>query len=385
MAYNLMAPLLPLFARELGATALGVGVVGSAGTLGALLLILPISQLSDRTTRRTALLVGWAFSAAGVLLMWLARSWVALLPGAFLSMAAVAALPTLNALALEELPAVQRTRGFALLYAAAPLGALLGSALAGLLGAGYGLRTTTAVAGISMLAATLALLPITETRAPVFGTHERPQGSAGRATLSGIAFAVVAAGGFLFLAIPGSFIAPYLHDVAHQTLVATGLFAAVLSGAQFAWSLLFSVWPRRSDWVRIGRGPSGMSFPAATLQALVACLAANAVFGLLMPVGGTVTTLLALGLRGSQFTLQALGSALLGDVVAPGPRLTTRLTYFSAILGMGAAGAPLVGGWLYGLTPAYPFWLTGASAAAGAVTLLLSLKLLPHIDAPAVQ
>lgn len=386
LAYNLMAPLLPLYAQELGASPLGIGAVGSAGALGALLLILPLSRVSDRAGRRPALLAGWTISAVGFLLMFLAPSWLALLPGAFLSTGALAALPTLNTLALEELAANQRTRGFSLIYAASPLGALLGSAVAGVLGAGYGLRAGAAAAGLSVLIATLALLPIVERRealeAPAPAGGER--GPARASGLASIVFAAAGAGGFLLLAVPGNFVVPYLHDVAGRGLIATGLYSSLLFGAQFAWSLLFSVWPRRTDWVRVGTPRGGFSFPAATLMALAVCLAANAAFGLLLPLGATGLISVALVLRGSQYTLQSLGSALLGDVVAPGPGRTTRLTLFSAILGVGAAGAPVVGGWLYGLGPSYPFWFTGIGAAAGAVVLPVVLRALPRTAGPAL-
>lgn len=371
LAYNLAGPLLPLLAQQLGARPWQVGMVGAAVNLGAVLLILPISALSDRYGRRTALLTGWAGSAIGTLLMSLAHSWMALLPGAFFCMAAIAGLPALNALALDELPSSLRARGFSLLYMAAPLGALGGSALGGLLGSVLGLRAATAIAGISSLLATLVLLPISERPAPLHTSPEQPaSGRNFRAALPKLLFAVAAAIGFLLLSLTGNFLVPYLRDVAHHSLEAAGLFTSLLAAAQVAWSLLFAGWPRRTDRVQIGPPGLGLSFPAGPLQAIGVCLAANAVFGLLLPMGHLTTTLSAILLRGSQFALQPLGAALLGEVVQDGPGLTSRLTLFSGIVGLGAVGGPVVGGWLYGHAPAFPFWATGVSAAAGALLLL---------------
>ena len=376
-AYNLMAPLLPLYARELGASSLQMGLVGGTATLGAVALVLPLSLLSDRFGRRPALLLGWLASAAGLFLMWPARAWSSLLPGAFLSLAPVAALPTLNALALGELPDKQRARGFALLYAAAPSGALVGAAIAGLLGSGFGLRTTILVAGCALVVAALALLPITEGQKSAKG--EKPAGSArpaGSPSPGGrgqgwmmTVFGIAAGGAIMLIALPGNFIVPYLKEVSHTSLVRAGLAFAVLAAAQLGWSLLFSVWPRDEGKVRLGGGPNTLMLSRSTLKALTVCLAANSLFGLLLPAGWGGATVLALLFRGSQFTLQSLGSALLGDVVSPGPRLATRLTLFSAFLGLGAAGAPVVGGWLYGVDPALPFWVTGGAAAFGTVLL----------------
>lgn len=380
-AYNLMGPLLPLFARELGASSLQLGLVGAAGTLGAVALVLPISVLSDKLGRRPALLFGWLASAAGLFLMWPARLWTALLPGAFLSMAPVAALPTLNALALDELPPDRRARGFALLYAAAPLGALFGSAVSGLLGSRFGLRTTAAVAGSALLLASLALLPIAEERRQVAGGPPPQEGDQRSKGWIMAFFGVAAAGAFLLMSLPGSFIIPYIKEVSRASLVVAGFSASVLAGSQLGWSVLFSIWPRDSGRLRLGRGRMTLELSRATVQALAVCLVANAFFGLLVPSRWALATLAGLILRGSQFTLQSLGSALLGDVVGSGPNLTTRLTLLSAALGFGAAGAPVVGGWLYGIRPALPFWTTGGAAAVGAGVLWAGLRWLPRTGA----
>ncbi len=413
-SYNLIAPFLPLLARELGATSVQMGLVGSIGMLGAATLVFPISVLSDRVGRRPALVLGWVASAAGMFIMWPARSWAGLLPGVFLSMAAVAALPTLNALALEELPAPRRARGFALLYAAAPLGTLLGSAVSGFLGTLVGLQASTAVAGACLLGATLVLLPITERRPA--GADEtatagaaasgRPGGSTGpggpggpgeRGGPGGSAatdgrqpggillalFSVMSAGALFLMGLPGSFIVPYVKEVSRVSLVLAGLAVSVLSGAQLAWSLLFSTWPRFSGRVRVGRGRTELELSRATLQAITVCLAANALFGLLLPSGLAAAAVVALVLRGSQFALQSLGSALMGDVVPVGPGLSTRLTTLSVALGVGAAAAPVAGGWLYGIRPALPFWVMAAAAAVGAVLLAAVNQWLPEAGARA--
>lgn len=392
LAYNLTAPLLPLLAAQLGASAVQVGIVGAAGALGAVVLTFPIAFLADRTGHRTALLAAWSLSVAGVLLLALADAWVALLPGVFCAMAPVAGLSTLNALALDELAPAERARGFSLLYAAAPLGALGGSALSGLMGARFGLQATALVAGISCLGAIVALLPIRERQAPAAPhptapTTLAPPAHRGTwaALLPRIAFAALGGGGFLLVALPGNFVVPYLRDVSQQSLVAAGLLSALLAGGQLAWSLLFAVWPRSTGWVQFGSGPNGLRFPLATLQAITVCLLANALFGLLFPAGRLLATLPALLLRGSQFTLQSLGSALLGEVVTPGQGRTARLTLFSAILGLGAAGAPVAGGWLYTLAPADPFWISGLAAAAGAGALILLVRLLPRPAAVAAS
>jgi MFS family permease len=386
LAYNVLASLLPLYARELGAGPLQIGLVGTAGLVGAGLLVFPLSLLADRAGRRSALLTGWALSSAGLFAMALAGSWQQLLPGAFLAMAAVAGLPTLNALALDELAPAQRARGFSLLYASAPLGALVGALLGGVLAESAGLRTTAWLGGLCAVLATISLLPIR-------ASPPRPSNAAAPGTNSDagqqprplllLLFGLLGAGGFLFVALPGSFIVPYLRDVAHLGYLSTGLSSALLAAAQLAWSLLFALWPLSHRRLALGRGPAALRLPTATLVAIAVCLAANGLFGVLLPLATGPILFLILILRGSQFSLQSLGSSLLGEMVAPGPRLTTRLTLISSLLGAGAAAAPLAGGWLYGYGAAYPFLISGVASALGAAVLLLICRWVPADTAQA--
>lgn len=380
VAYNLAAPLLPLFARELGASSVQLGIVAAVGFLGVPVLVLPISLLADRRGFRVALLAGWCLSAAGVLLMAFAGSWSGLLPGAFGSLAVLAALPSLNAMVLEEAPPNQRARSFALLYSAGPLGLLVGSALGGLIAEAFGLRMVVAVAGVCSSMAVLALLPVrprphewTEVAAAEMEGHN------GSGFWVKVGFAAVTAMGFLFVALPGNVTVLFLREVGQQSLTAAGLYSALLAAAQLAWSMLFSVWPRLPGYASLNLGASQLRLSASTLAAIALCLVANALFGLLLPLPARDAWIPALLLRGSQYTLQPLGSALLGDVITAGPHRTTRLTLFSAATAIGAMGAPVTAGWLYDRSPSFPFWVSGVASAAGALLLLVLLFRLPRV------
>ncbi len=382
LAYNINAPLLPLFTGSVGGEAFEVGLVAGAGAAGALVMVFPLSMVSDRFGRRSALLAGWVLSAIGVLLMAGATSWQGLLPGTFLSLAGAAALPTLNALILEESPPEWRARSFALLYAAGPLGLLGGSALGGLVAELYGLRMAVLVAGLCSLTATLAVIPIKVGAPPeAVSSHQRSASRPSRGPLAHIAFGSVAAVGFLFVTLPSNFIVPYLREVEGQSLLSTGLHSSLLAAAQLGWSLLFTVWPRTSGHVRVGYKQTYLTLPTSTLVGVAVCLAACGAFGLLLPIQLPGIPLLALILRGSQYTLQGLGSSLLGDVVSPGPSRTVRMTAFNAAVGLGAVGAPIASGWLYGLGPAFPFWVSGVASAGGALMVAAALIYLPR-EAP---
>jgi MFS family permease len=375
-AYNVTAPLLPLFARQLGGDPVQVGIVAAAASMGAVLLVLPISMISDWAGRRWGLLLGWSLSAAGLLLMAAATSWQGLLPGSFLSMAAVAALPTLNTLILEESAPVDRVRNFTLLYGAGPLGLLVGSPIGGWAAEAYGLRSGILIAALLAVVAAFATLPIAGgiVSDNLQGVGVQPSRTP-RATL--LLFALLVAGAFLSVSLPGNFIAPYLYEVRGQTFLSTGLFTAGLAAAQLFWSFLFTLWPREEGRVRLQIGRQVWSLPRSILLALAICLGANALFGFLLPLAGSGFWLAALFLRGSYYTLQGLGSALVGEVVPEGRHRTTRLTLASAAVGLGAAGAPILGGKLYAILPALPFWITGGAAAIGASILITAWRALP--------
>lgn len=381
MAYNLTAPLLPLYARELGAGPVAVGLVGSAGVLGALLLVFPLAYISDRFGQRVALILGWALSAAGVALLALATSWQGLLPGGFLAMAVGAALPTLVSLVLEEVEHSRWQPVFALLYGAAPVGLLVGSALGGVLADRFTLRFSVQVAAVACALSVVAIFPVRpDGRAPV---DQRPLVTAPsrrRLHWIQIAFAALAGTGFFFVTLPTSFITPYLRDVGGQTLSATGFSSSLLAASQLGWSALVYFWPARSSRLKLG----SLSLPTSTLSLVALVLIANGLFGLLLPVGLPLRIpglwAIALVMRGAQYSLQSLGSSLMGEMVTEGAGRTMRLTLMNGAVGAGAAASPIVAGWLYAAQPAAPFLLSGVAALGGGLVLTLSIRYLSRWD-----
>lgn len=427
LAFNLMFPLLPVYAGQLGARGVQVGLVAGIAAAGAALLAFPLSALADWRGPRLALLAGWAASAGGWLLMSGASTWHGLLPGAFFITGPIAALPALNALVIDEVPRQRRSRVLSLVYGAAPAGLLLGSALGGALADDFGLAAVVKIAGIGCVTATLSLLWLRRRgrsgRVAVAPAAERPgaagaagaavgsgghKGAAGPAGAAGAAARAGAEGGtpnraatatarspaggapganpgrpvpragpmliglgivitaaFTVINMPTNFVVPYLHEVGGQSLRAAGLFTSYLAVAQICWSLLFAVWPRLRGQIRLGP----FELQVAPLLGITVALAANCGFGLLMPTGGRWAWYAALFLRGSQYSLQALGSALLGDVVSPGAARTTRMTVVGFGVGAGAVLAPVVAGWLYEADPASPFTVSGVTAAVAAAVL----------------
>lgn len=413
VAYSLATALLVVFAAELGASPVQGGFVLGLGAGGAILLVFPVAWLSDHSGRTPALLTAWSISAVGFAIMAAAPAWTVLAVGSLLAQSGLAALPTLNALILDEAPSGHGARLFSRMYAAGPLGQLVGAALGGVAAAAGGLRLAFVVAAASSVLAVMTVLvlgrtvraaaaarlgapassaqapgaPVSAAPPPVPAPARPPPAApgpalpasgepaalpraAGRGAL--LSFGLLAAAGFTIVNMPGNFIVPYLHQAGGQSVFVASLLTSYLAAAQLAWSLLFSVWPVERGYVQVGT----LRLSAGTVTAVGVCLLANAVFGLLLPWGWAGAWLLALFLRGSQYSLQALGSALLGDVVPAGAGRTMRLTWFSGAIGIGAAAAPVLAGWLYTLDPALPFLISGLAAAGGAVVVTVVPRLL---------
>lgn len=371
LSYDIIAPLIPLLSSHVGATSVEVGLVATAGVIGAGVLIVPLSLVSDRFGRRIALVMAWLVSGVGMLFMAAAHSVATLIPGVLLSGAVVAALPTLNVLILDEANPDQRTRAYVVFYAAGPAGMLLGSWIGGIASQDLGLSAVALISGVLVLLSTLSLTalrpPRTQTPSPTTAEERRPP-----ARLRDQALVAIAAGiAYLLVAMPANFIFLYLHGVGGVSLRSDGAFASLLGGSQLLWSVVLLTLPQDSRTVRMPFVQLRMSRTNAL--GLTLTLAANALFGILLPIGGAVAWVAALALRGSYYVQHSLGSSAFSDVIDSRSRPTLRMTGMTFPVGLGAMAAPIAAGWAYAYSPAYPFWISGAACAVAAVGAFVML------------
>lgn len=364
LAYNVIAPLIPLLSAHIGATPLEVGLVATSTLAGAAALTLPLSYVSDRFGRRSALVTAWLLSGSGMLLMSLAHSVLTLIPGAALSGAVVASLPTLNVLVMEESAPADRTHNYVIFYAAGPAGTLLGSWLGGLTAQTLGLAAACAVSGVLVLLSTISLAAIRPRRPQSMDRPTVPETSdAATPRLRDQALIAILAGiGYMLVALPGNFVFLYLHTVRGVDLRSTGELAGLLGGSQLLWSFVLLNLPHDERKVRLPFVRITMSKTNAIGLAIT--LAGNALFGVLLPLGSVVAWMLALTLRGSYYVLHSLGSAVFSDIINTDASPTLRMTGMSFPVGLGAMAAPVLGGWLYAFSPSDPFWISAAACAA---------------------
>lgn len=166
LGFGIVIPLLPFFAKDLGANALEVGLVMTAYS-GMQFLFSPLwGRLSDRVGRRPVLLVSIAANAVAMLLF-AASSTLTLffLARAFAGMAN-ANIGTAQAYVADIMPGEDRARGMGLVGAAIGMGFVLGPAIGGLLAPLGNAAPALVAAGLSAVNFVLAAFLLPESLAP---------------------------------------------------------------------------------------------------------------------------------------------------------------------------------------------------------------------------
>lgn len=159
-------PVVPLFARELGATTQEVGFINSAFLLMSGALALPLGVLSDRLGRKPLVLAGLAISGASSLLLYVGQTplqlvWIYLFFGT--GLAAIG--PTLMSYTADISPATHLGRSYGWYTTAIYSGMSLGPAVGGFLAQGLGFRPLFLVAGLfvfMLVGLAACFLPTTE-------------------------------------------------------------------------------------------------------------------------------------------------------------------------------------------------------------------------------
>ncbi len=162
LAFNLggglVAPALPLYARTLGADYRDLGLIGAAHGLAFAALTIPLGRASDRFGRRAILALSGIGIGAAAALYLLACQVTGLVAGKLLEAAAWAAFwPTLEAWVAERF-GTRAGAAMGVAYGAYALAFVVGSAVAGFVVEGYGLRAPFALyLGTAALAVVLVV------------------------------------------------------------------------------------------------------------------------------------------------------------------------------------------------------------------------------------
>jgi MFS family permease len=151
-ALTLVLPLLPFYARELGATDVQVGLVFATFAAFQLVSAPALGRLSDRIGRKPVLLASQAGTLVGLCVLGAATSLPMLFLGRAIDGATAGNLGIAQALIADVTKPEERTRAFGLIGIAFGLGFLVGPAASGWLAQHHGMGAPPAAAAVFSLA-----------------------------------------------------------------------------------------------------------------------------------------------------------------------------------------------------------------------------------------
>lgn len=351
------APVLPLFARELGAGPEMVGLVAGASTVTGIFLKLPAGAISDAIGRRTVLVAAaGVFAVMPFTYLWTTSlAWLVALRLAHGSATALFG-PTAAAALSDMAPADQRGRWLGTYAAIQGSGQAAGPVLAGWLlsAAGYGPTFLTAGALGTLAWILLARWP-RQAAAPAQlkwrGIHTAVGAVAADRRI--VMTSAAQAGQFMLHGLISAFLP--LYAVEHVGLSPAE--AGLLFGAQMTTTILARpVFGRVSD--RVGRR-----------FMIVVGLSTSAVAVALIAWSGGFSTLLALSaVYGAGLAITTSSTAALITDLSDRSRYGAAHGLFGTIFDIGDAAGPIAGGFIAGA-----FGYVTLFYAAAALALLLAL------------
>lgn len=184
LGFGLTIPLLPLYARSFGATALQVTLLGAAYSAMQFVFVPVWSALSDRVGRRPVLLGSIAATAVSMALLGFARSYPELLFVRLLQGVATANIATAQAYIADVTEAEDRTRAMGLIGAAFGVGFILGPFFGGVLAHEHAALPGLAASALSVINLGLAWRGLSESRRPGAPTEARGRWQALREQLA---------------------------------------------------------------------------------------------------------------------------------------------------------------------------------------------------------
>jgi MFS family permease len=337
--------LIPIYARQLGASPVQLGGLFTLRSLALLGGFIIGWMVADRLSRRTLMLASWCVGLPVPLMLAAAPTYIWLLPGLMLYELTFFALPAVHAYITERVPASELASAFGAMGTVTSVGFLISPAAGGAMADRWGIRAVLVVAFVLFLLST-ALIFRLEQSGP--GTMPAPGG--GRLSVRDLApvapaLAVYVAANFMIV-VTVPFLPPFLRETRGLSLSEIGL----LGSLQALGAVLFSpIAGRLGD--RWGRAPT------------LAGQAGVWVAGIVLTAYAPRSLLPAAAMLRCRSPLATLTQAMVG-ASAP-PAILGRAFALAGILsaGLAAVGA-FVGGYAYRADAAYPLVVSAGTGIA---------------------
>ncbi|TMQ25378.1 MAG: MFS transporter [Candidatus Rokuibacteriota bacterium] len=358
---NLWKRFLPKYLEILGAPITAIGLFGTCEDFLDGVYQYPGGWISDRYGRRRALLLFVALAMVGYGLYWLAPSWPFVFAGLLFVMAwSSMASPPLFAVVGDALPKERRALGFTVQSILKRVPIAVAPTLGGLAIAEYGLRNGAHLGlGLTVGLAAIALIVLGRIDLPVktdpVPTHIvavwRSLPTALRWLLASDIFIRTCEG------LVDVFLVLYAINVIGVSAPTYGL----LVGVQMTTAIV-SYLPVARVADRLGRKPF-----------VIATFVAFALFPVAVVLARSFAMLVAAFVVGG---LREIGEparkALIVDLVQPTIRARSIGLYY-LVRSLAIAPAAFIGGLLWRVTPALPFWVAGAIGLVGVITFTVTV------------
>lgn len=355
MAMSLYSVILPAYIRELGASAVELGLLGSIALALSTASALPGGFMADRYERRLVLLIGWAMCIPVPLVFASATHWTGLIPGYVLLYFSMFCNSSVQSFIADRSTAENRSQAFTMVFATAySLGMVFAPAAGGFMAQAFGINSVFWLSFVLYTASTLVLF---------LAGKSYPEGgrdafrrfslrSLPRAYWSYVALFSI---GFFVTHLPQSFVTPFLLDVAQADLFAIGILGSVtaLGGA-----FLAPLAGKAADRLGVTR-VMGFGFLGLALCYLLQVLYPVPVF-----------LALVFFARGGASSVQSLMSSAISGLGAA-RAMGMSFAIYNLVTGLVGTLAPYTAGWLYARNVNSPFLLTALLATGLGVVLII--------------
>ncbi len=359
---NLWKRFLPKYLEALGAPVTAIGLFGTCEDFLDGVYQYPGGWIADHYGRRRALVLFVTLAALGYVLYGLAPAWPFVFVGLLFVMAwSSMASPTLFAVVGDALPKKRRALGFTVqsilrrvpIAVAPSLGGLVIAAYGVRGGVHFGLAVTVALAVVTLVVVTRVNIPVIADAVPtdILGVW-RSLPTPLRWLLTSDIFIRTCEG------LVDVFLVLYAINVIGIGAPAYGVLIAVQMT-----TAIVSYFPAARLADRVGRKPF-----------VIATFVAFALFPIAVVLARDFATLAAAFVVGG---LREIGEparkALIVDLAQPSLRARSVGLYY-LVRSVTIAPAAFVGGLLWEVTPAFPFWAAGAIGFVGVVVFALTVE-----------
>lgn len=348
LGVGLYEGLLPIYARQLGASPVQLGTLFTLRNLGLAGGFLIGWLFVDRFSRRTLMLASWFCGLPVPLMLAAAPSYLWLLPGLLLYELTFFALPAISAYVTERVPPGQLASAFGAMGTITSMAFLVSPTAGGIIADRWDIRTVLVIAFALFLASTLLVLRLERS-----GPGTMPAHGAGRMTWADLVPAAPAlavyVGVYFMVLLTVPFVPPFLREVRGVSLSEIGLLGSLQAVGAV---LLTPIAGRLGDRVGLTQTMHGQ----IGVHSAGILLTAYGPYGLLFP---------AAALR-CRAPLHTLAQAMVGATTPPAVlgRAFALAGMLSAVL---AAAGAFAGGFAYRINPTYPLLM---SVGVGALIVL---------------